>query len=100
LPIVFNGLRSATPSFPQAGTALDYLPECHLDRVANLSDFAKVLVLDKWTSNADGRQCIFARKPRGRKHRVTFIDFGYCFNAGEWKLPDAPLRGVYHGLRV
>jgi hypothetical protein len=24
-----------------------------------------------------------------------FIDQGYCFNAGEWTFPDAPLRGVY-----
>ena len=80
---------------PEAGTALDYLPECHLDRVANLNDFARVLVLDKWTSNSDGRQCVFARRPRARKYRVTFIDHGYCFNAGEWTFPDAPLRGVY-----
>jgi hypothetical protein len=26
---------------------------------------------------------------------VTFIDQGYCFNAGEWTFPDYPLRGVY-----
>ena len=25
----------------------------------------------------------------------TFIDQGYCFNAGEWSFPDSPLRGVY-----
>jgi hypothetical protein len=23
------------------------------------------------------------------------IDFGFCFNAGEWDFPDAPLRGLY-----
>lgn len=82
------------------GTALDYLPECEFDRVANLGDFARVLVLDKWTSNSDGRQCVFSRGPRARKYRVTFIDFGYCFNAGEWTFPDAPLRGVYTCNRV
>ena len=26
---------------------------------------------------------------------ATFIDQGYCFNAGEWSFPDSPLRGVY-----
>jgi len=23
------------------------------------------------------------------------IDQGFCFNAGEWNFPDAPLRGLY-----
>src|SRR5437667_10927001 len=30
-----------------------------------------------------------------RKHTAAFIDFGYCFNAGEWSFPDSPLRGAY-----
>jgi hypothetical protein len=32
---------------------------------------------------------------RERRYTVTFIDQGYCFNAGEWTFPDYPLRGVY-----
>jgi hypothetical protein len=28
------------------------------------------------------------------------IDFGFCFNAGEWDFPDAPLRGLYMRQRV
>jgi hypothetical protein len=28
------------------------------------------------------------------------IDFGFCFNAGEWDFPDAPLRGLYARQRV
>ena len=28
------------------------------------------------------------------------IDFGFCFNAGEWDFPDAPLRGLYARHRV
>ena len=51
--------------------------------------------MDKWTCNSDGRQAIFIRKPRGRKYSASFIDQGYCFNAGEWDFPDSPLRGVY-----
>jgi len=27
---------------------------------------------------------------------VTFIDQGYCFNAGEWSFPDLALHGVYY----
>ena len=45
--------------------------------------------------NADGRQVVFHRKLHQRQSRATYIDFGYCFNAREWSLPDAPLRGVY-----
>ena len=28
------------------------------------------------------------------------IDQGFCFNAGEWNFPDAPLRGLYPRHRV
>ena len=28
------------------------------------------------------------------------IDHGFCFNAGEWNFPDAPLRGLYARHRV
>ena len=28
------------------------------------------------------------------------IDHGFCFNAGEWDFPDAPLRGIYPRHRV
>lgn len=73
----------------------DYLPENMLVQVTNLATFARCAVLDKWTCNSDGRQAIFVRKPHGRKYSATFIDQGYCFNAGEWDFPDSPLRGVY-----
>jgi hypothetical protein len=73
----------------------DYLPENLLTQVTNLRDWARCVVLDKWTANCDGRQAIFTRKPRGRKYTAVFIDQGYCFNAGEWTFPDSPLRGVY-----
>lgn len=79
-----------------SGLTLDYLPRELLKGVRNLGDFARVLVLDKWTCNADGRQAIFSRKtPRSRRYDATFIDQGYCFNAGEWTFPDSPLRGAY-----
>jgi len=74
----------------------DYLPREMLEKVANIGDFARVLVLDKWTCNGDGRQAVFCRKaPRSQRYAATFIDQGYCFNAGEWSFPDYPLRGVY-----
>jgi hypothetical protein len=77
------------------GMTFDYLPREMLQGVRNLSDFARVLVLDKWTCNSDGRQAIFWKAPRTRRYVATFIDQGYCFNAGEWTFPDSPLRGAY-----
>jgi hypothetical protein len=29
------------------------------------------------------------------QYRALMIDQGFCFNAGEWNFPDAPLRGLY-----
>jgi hypothetical protein len=68
--------------------------------VRNLAEFAGMLALDKWTGNCNGRQAVFDRRPRERKYRATFIDQGFCFNAGEWTFPDSPLRGVYARNRV
>jgi hypothetical protein len=78
------------------GQVVDYLPEEQLADVRNVGEFAGILALDKWTGNSNGRQAVFARKQRERRYRAVFIDFGYCFHAGEWRLEDAPLRGVYY----
>lgn len=80
---------------PLEGQVFDYLPVEMLYRVKNLGMFAGMLVLDKWTGNANGRQAAFWRKLRERSYNASFIDQGYCFNAGEWTFPDYPLRGVY-----
>lgn len=82
------------------GQVVDYLPEEQLSTIRNLKEFAGMLVVDKWTCNSNGRQAVFHRKPRERRYAATFIDQGYCFHAGEWNFPDAPLRGVYPRNRV
>jgi hypothetical protein len=81
---------------PETDTIFDYLPESLIkERTRNLQDFARVLVLDKWACNADGRQAVFTKPARARKYSATFIDQGYCFNCSEWNFPDSTLRGVY-----
>jgi len=80
---------------PLEGQVFDYLPAEMFGLVRNLETFPGMLVVDKWTGNANGRQAAFWRKLRERKYTATFIDQGYCFNAGEWTFPDYPLRGVY-----
>jgi hypothetical protein len=82
------------------GQVVDYLAEEQLSEVKNLEEFAGILALDKWTANANGRQAVFARKARERRYKAIFIDFGYCFHAGEWRFEDAPLRGVYYRNEV
>jgi hypothetical protein len=95
---------SQFPGHPARMTVHDFLPDEQLGAVRNLSDFLGVLVFDKWTCNTNGRQAIFFREPGEHAdaanciaggYTAMMIDFGFCFNAGEWDFPDAPLRGLY-----
>jgi HipA-like protein len=72
---------------PNEGQIYDYIPAALLERVRNLNTFAGMLAMDKWTCNADGRQAAYWRRPRERKYTVSFIDQGYCFNAGSGVFP-------------
>ncbi|HWZ54819.1 MAG TPA: HipA family kinase [Verrucomicrobiae bacterium] len=121
---------SQFPGHPARMAIYDFLPDEQLSGVRNLSDFLGVLVLDKWTCNTNGRQAIFFREPDERTeafgsagtpsvqdqapghstaggatgytagYSAMMIDFGFCFNAGQWDFPDAPLRGLYARHRV
>ena len=93
-PGLHFGSRFAGGLMP--GQVVDYLPEEQLAEVKNIEEFAGVLALDKWTGNANGRQAVFVKKQRERRYTAHFIDFGYCFHAGEWRFEDLPLRGVYY----
>jgi hypothetical protein len=77
------------------GHVADYLPEEQLAEVRNVAEFAGILALDKWTCNANGRQAVYSKKQREKRYTATFIDYGYCFNAGEWVFRDSPMRGVF-----
>ncbi|MGH9568533.1 MAG: HipA family kinase [Candidatus Angelobacter sp.] len=85
---------------PAEAQVFDYLPESMMDKLKNRAAFAGMLALDKWLGNANGRQAVFYKKAREHKYSVSFIDQGYCFNAGEWDFPDSPLRGVYARNKV
>lgn len=97
---------SRYPGDPHYTALHDFLPDPQLARVRNLDDFAGMLVFDKWTCNTNGRQTIFRRGPATHKaeaeceYQAIMIDQGFCFNAGEWNFPDAPLRGLYARNRV
>ncbi|MGB2641896.1 MAG: HipA family kinase [Candidatus Acidiferrum sp.] len=106
---------SRYPGDPRRLTLHDFLPDEQLRRVANVHDFAGMLVFDKWTCNTNGRQTLFFQEPvRGghpaadsatgeaapAPYTTVMIDQGFCFNAGEWNFPDAPLRGLYARNRV
>ena len=113
---------SRYPGDPRRLTLHDFLPDQQLLQVENLHDFAGMLVFDKWTCNTNGRQTLFladlsptrgmgagvvgtssgaaAPSGAGGGYRTLMIDQGFCFSAGEWKFPDAPLRGLYARNRV
>src|SRR5260370_3308934 len=74
----------------------DYLPDAELKDVVNIEDFARVLVLDKWTCNSDGRQAIFKHEAsRSRRYTAVFIDQGFSFNPGQRNFPDPPPHSPY-----
>jgi hypothetical protein len=111
---------SRYPGDPRRSALHDFLPDEQLRQVENVHDFAGMLVFDKWTCNTNGRQTIFFREtpaePRraagaspppspdaedaAQSYQTMMIDQGFCFNAGEWNYPDAPLRGLYARNRV
>ncbi len=111
---------SRYPGDPRRLALHDFLPDEKLREVDNLHDFAGMLVFDKWTCNTNGRQTVFfeTNRPSGvlspgaaaglrptaeephRAYHTVMIDQGFCFNAGEWNFPDAPLRGLYARNRV
>jgi hypothetical protein len=98
---------SRFPGDPRRLTLFDFLPDALLSKVENLHDFAGMLVFDKWTCNTDGRQTLFLRDSadgaaasEDAAYKTWMIDQGFCFNAGEWNFPDAPLRGLYARNRV
>lgn len=86
---------SRYPGDPSQSAVHDFLPDEQLREVENIADFVGMLIFDKWTCNTNGRQTIFVREPDQSKYRAIMIDQGFCFNAGEWNFPDAPLRGLY-----
>src|SRR4029077_19159943 len=97
---------SRHPGDPRRLTLHDFLPDEQLREVENLHDFAGMLVFDKWTCNTNGRQTVFfseqgkAAEQAATRYKTKMIDQGFCFNAGEWNFPDAPLRGLYARNRV
>jgi hypothetical protein len=91
---------SQFPGHPAQMAVHDFLPDEQLGNVQNLPDFLGIFVFDKWTCNTNGRQAIYFRQSENQLYQAMMIDHGFCFNAGEWNFPDAPLRGLYPRHRV
>jgi hypothetical protein len=91
---------SRYPGNPAEVTVEDFLPDGGLRNIDNITDFLGMLVFDKWTCNTNGRQVIFFLEPGRSNYQALMIDQGFCFNAGDWSFPDAPLRGLYARHRV
>lgn len=98
---------SRHPGDPERLAVYDFVPDTLLAQVHNLSDFLGVLVFDKWTANADGRQSVFFRArlrewqgdrvehPRKLAFVAVMVDQGYIFDGPHWGFPDSPVQGLY-----
>src|SRR5580704_5060327 len=56
---------------PLEGQVFDYLPVEMFGMVRNLETFPGMLVVDKWTGNANGRQAAFWRRLREKKYTAA-----------------------------
>jgi hypothetical protein len=97
-------LGSKYPGDPNTHPVYDFVPDCFLPNVANLSVFRGALVADKWLSNGDGRQAVFVyatmtsspRQRLGPKAWVAvMIDNGAVFQGDEWTFRDSAPAGIY-----
>jgi len=98
---------SRYPGDPAKLALYDFLPDALLENVVNIDEFRAILVFDKWTGNADGRQCVFYRamvrqeagRGGGRTSTPGFvarmIDHGYAFNGPHWDFPESAVQGLY-----
>jgi hypothetical protein len=98
---------SRHPGDPNLTAIYDFVPDSLLSQVQNRSEFLSVLVFDKWTGNADGRQSIFFRaqlkdwlpqvKPGPKKMGFValMIDHGFIFNGPHWNFTESALQGLY-----
>ena len=98
---------SRHPGDPNVTAIYDFVPDSLLAQVQNRSEFLAVLVFDKWTGNADGRQSIFFRaqlkdwlpliKPGPKKMGFValMIDHGFIFNGPHWNFTESALQGLY-----
>ena len=98
---------SRYPGDPTQLAVYDFVPDALLHKVKNLADFLGVLVFDKWTANADGRQAVFFRA-RVREwlpadpdtHRLAMgfvalmIDHGFAFDGPHWNFPESPVQEI------
>lgn len=88
---------------PRISTVLDSLSDDQLKRLENFSDFAGMLLFDRWTLNADHRQAVFVPEHRGSPYyayRALMIDQGLCFNGAGWNFPENPKWGLHPNPRV
>ncbi len=105
-PDVGWAFGSRYPGDPNLTAVYDFVPDSLLAQVQNRSDFLAVLVFDKWTGNADGRQAIFFRaqlkdwiQQVTAKRKMGFvalmIDHGFIFNGPHWNFTESALQGLY-----
>lgn len=68
--------------------------------IANMCDFAGMLVFDQWTCNADPRQVVLVGEPGSGVLTAIMIDQGYCFGKPFWDFRNYVFNGIFSHKRV
>jgi hypothetical protein len=95
-------LGSLCPLNPDKEAIYDFLPAHLIGKTMNLSEFAKVLVLDTFLGQADSRQAVFTRDRSRRElsFRAHFIDHGLVFGGSKWEISDLAGPSLYFDRKV
>lgn len=80
-------LGSRYPEDPWEDKLFDYVPEEYFSKVKNRSDFARILTLDKWVANTDGRQAVFSKRAKKETVHGSFYRPGALFQRRKVELP-------------
>jgi hypothetical protein len=95
-------LGSLCPVNPDKEAIYDFLPAHLIDKTINLTEFAKVLVLDTFLGQADSRQAVFIRDRSRRElsFRAHFIDHGLVFGGSKWEINDLSGPSLYFDRKI
>ncbi len=87
--VFFEGAAQAGGAAPRA-----------METGATQGEVARGAVRQGEEAGVGGRVGTQEKGGQGQPYKTVMIDQGFCFNAGEWNFPDAPLRGLYARSRV
>ena len=93
-------IRFAVSGSPAETVVFDFLPDEQLREIVNSRIFAGCSSSTSGPATPTAARRFSSARADEPRYQALMIDQGFCFNAGEWNFPDAPLRGLYARHRV